>query len=285
MRIGIWAPLSAFLLCPLSVPAFAQEGPINFQAANQNLTPASPAGNGSDWHYSLGAGVMAAPTYEGSEHYRLRAMPTASVSWRNGISLSTNDGLKAVMRPLIDKHFTVTAGLGYWLGRQQGADKDHGDALRGLGDVSGNAIGRLGVGYEFGVGDVGLDFNRDLGGDRDGATITLHGGYLLYRAQAFHVKAELSTTWADDEYMSTMFGITPSQAAASTRHYSAYSASAGIKDVSFGLKANYDLTQSVGLFAMAGIKRLTGDAADSPIVKSAGDANQYSAGLGLLYHF
>jgi len=239
----------------------------------------------SDWKFSVGAGVLVAPTYEGSEHYHLAPMPVAEVSWRDAISLGIRDGLKVVLRPLTDKGFTVTTGIGYWGGRRQGADKDHGDDLRGLGDISGGAIARLGVGYDFKAANVGLDFARDLSGDRDGATVTLKGGYKLYRSAKFRVSANLSTTWADDQYMTSMFGITPTQSSASVKQYPVYSASAGIKDVKFGFKADYSLTHSVNLFGLLEMARLTGDAADSPIVKTVGDPNQYSAGLGLMYHF
>lgn len=239
----------------------------------------------SDWKFMVGAGAMVAPTYEGSEHYHLAPMPFAEVSWRNTVSLGSRDGLKVTLHPLKNKGFTLTTGIGYWGGRKQGADKGHGDALRGLGDISSGAVARFGVGYEVKAANVGLDFARDLSGDRDGTSVTLKGGYKLYKSKSLRVSAELSTTWADDQYMSSMFGITQTQASASVKQYSAYSASAGIKDVKFGFKADYSLTQSVNVFALLEMARLTGDAADSPIVKTAGDANQYTAGLGLMYHF
>ncbi|HVI50426.1 MAG TPA: MipA/OmpV family protein [Candidatus Sulfotelmatobacter sp.] len=286
-KTTLFLSVSLFFCAPMLASAQDAYGGANAEANTTANTTGGAANTAQsqDWRFLVGAGGMVAPTYEGSEHYHLTAMPLVEASWRSGISLGSRDGLKVVMRPLVDKGFTITTGLGYWLGRKQSADKGHGDALRGLGDVSGSAIGRLGVGYELGAAEIGLDFNRDLGGDRDGATVALKTGYKLYRSPHFRVKAELSATWADDDYMSAMFGITRSQAASSVKHYAAYTASAGIKDVKFGLNADYDLTSSVTAFALAGVARLTGDAADSPIVKSAGDANQYSVGLGLMYHF
>ncbi len=239
----------------------------------------------SDWAFKLGAGLMVGPTYEGSKHYEAKPLPMAEVSWRNAISLGPKDGLKVVVRPLGDKGFSVSGGVSYWGGRKEGVDKDHDDALRGLGNLSGNAVGRLGFDYRYKAVTADLNMARDIGGDRDGTTITLKGGYRIYQDKAFRVNAEISTTWADDNYMESLFGITGEQARRSPKHYSVYDAKAGIKDAKIGLNAGYAVTSSIELFARTEFGRLMGDAADSPIVKNQGSENQMSGGLGLVYHF
>ena len=85
--------------------------------------------------------------------------------------------------------------------------------------------------------------------------------------------------------MKGIFGITSEQAGKSLKHYSVYDAQAGMKDVKIGLNASYDITSSVNLFALAEAGRLLGNAADSPIVKDQGTENQFTTGLGLVYHF
>jgi MltA-interacting protein MipA len=60
---------------------------------------------------------------------------------------------------------------------------------------------------------------------------------------------------------------------------------AGTKDFSFGVTANYDLTDRWSLFAMTKYSRLLGDFADSPIVALEGDDNQFSVGLGIGWKF
>ena len=147
----------------------------------------------SDWAYKIGAGVVVMPTYEGSKHYEVSPLPVAEISWRNAVSLSVAEGAKVVIRPLTDKGFSISGGVGYWRGRKEGVDKDNGDALRGLGTLSGNAVGKLGVEYQYKAITAGLNLARDIGGDRDGTTITVKGGYKIYQSQAFRVRAELST--------------------------------------------------------------------------------------------
>ena len=264
--------LSAAFSLALIVPAVAEE------VKPTNEKP-------SDWAFKIGAGVMAGPTYEGSKHYHVTPFPVAEVSWRNAISLSPMGGLMATVRPLTDKNFSVSGGIGYWGGRKESANKDYDDALRGLGNLSGNAVGKLGVAYQYKAISAGLNLARDIGGDRDGTTITLKGGYKIYQGHGFKVGAELSTTWGDDNYMGSLFGISPEQARNSVKHYSRYDAQSGMKDVKIGVNAGYDITSSVNLFALAEAGRLLGDAANSPIVKDQGSENQFKTGLGLAYRF
>ena len=242
-------------------------------------------GKKSDWNFLIGGGATVASTYEGSKHYEVGPLPLAEVTWRDAISLGTKDGLKVVVKPLMDRGFSVNGGIGYWGGRREGADKDHGDTLRGLGNLSGGAVGNLGLDYQIQALDVGLDLARDLGNDRDGTTVTLKGGYKIFRYSRVHLDGIFSTTWADDNYMSNMFGITQTQARNSLKHYSAYSADAGIKDVTLGFNANYDITSALSLFAIVKMTRLLDAAADSPIVKTQGSDNQFGTGIGLAYRF
>jgi outer membrane scaffolding protein for murein synthesis (MipA/OmpV family) len=264
--------LSAAFGVGMIVPALAQDVDM-------------ASGKKSDWNYLIGGGAMVAPTYEGSKHYEVNPLPLAEVSWRDAISLGTKDGLKVLVKPLMDRNFSVNGAVGYWGGRREGVDKDHGDTLRGLGNLSGGAVGKLGLDYRIQALDVGLDLARDLGNDRDGTTVTMKSGYKILNNSRFHLDGVVSTTWADDNYMSNMFGITQAQARTSLKHYSAYSAGAGIKDVTAGFNANYDITSAISLFGLVKMSRLLDDAADSPIVKTQGSDNQFGASIGLAYRF
>jgi outer membrane scaffolding protein for murein synthesis (MipA/OmpV family) len=240
---------------------------------------------GSDWNYTVGGGAIAAPDYEGSKHDVIRPLPMLEASWRDAISLSTTEGLKVVMRPLSDKGFFVSGDLGYWLGRKEGVDKHHGDTLRGLGNLSGGAVGKLETGYRYGAASIGFDVTRDLGNDRDGTTVTPYVGYKIYQSRSFRLNGRVSTSWADDNYMNNLFGITSAQSRNSLYRYTPYTAEAGMKDVKFGLTAGYSITRSISLFAMADFARLLDDAADNPIVKTEGSKEQFSGGMGLTYRF
>lgn len=268
----IWLLATCVLVFSLFHAAAAQD-------ANRTAT------QHSDWNFTIGGGPMVTPNYEGSKHYLLQPLPMLETSWRDTISLSAVEGLKIVERPLADKGFSITGSLGYWLGRKEGVDKHHGDTLRGLGNLSGGGVGKLEMGYQYNAFSIGLGGARDIGNDRDGTTATLSAGYKIYQSQTFQLGSKISTTWADDNYMNNIFGITPAQARDSLKHYSPYKAEAGLKDVRLGLTANYGITRSLSLFAIADVAHLLGDAADSPIVKTQGAKEQISGGLGLVYHF
>ncbi len=81
--------------------------------------------------------------------------------------------------------------------------------------------------------------------------------------------------------MSTYFDVSAADAAASG--LSTFSAESGLKDVGVGLMGIVHLSLNWHVGGAPFYKRLLGDAADSPVVDDAGDANQIFAGLSLLY--
>ena len=91
--------------------------------------------------------------------------------------------------------------------------------------------------------------------------------------------------WGDDDYMQTYFGITPTQAAASTLSYAPYAAASGVKSYGVGLSIVSPISGPWGIAAIANVNRLTGDAEDSPIVADQGSATQFNAGVFLSYRF
>lgn len=267
------AGASALAAVPNLPPVAPASAAGSAKVAQTSVSP-TPA---SDWAFELGAIGVFRPDYEGSNDYEVSPFPLVGVSWKDTISLSTRDGLQGKVR--LGGGFSVTGGLGFWLGREE----DDNDALRGLGDLSGNAIATLGLDYQWQRFQLGAKLAQDLGGDREGLTMTLRAGYALPVTDRFGLRLGASTTWASDDYMQAMFGIDAGQSARSG--YRRYEAGAGFKDVKLSLDANYKLTGSVSLIGTASAGRLLGDAADSPIVDQAGSANQYSLGLGLMYKF
>jgi len=90
-------------------------------------------------------------------------------------------------------------------------------------------------------------------------------------------------TWSNDRYHEAWWGVTPADAAASG--LPAYDPGGGIH--AFGATASF-LTQfgpRWGIYTYAKYDRLTGDAADSPIVRQLGSRDQFSGGLALTYVF
>jgi MipA family protein len=70
-------------------------------------------------------------------------------------------------------------------------------------------------------------------------------------------------TWADHQYMTTFFTITPAQAAVSPLH--TYTASAGVDDLHLNAVATYEISSRWSLGASAYEARLHGDADNSSV--------------------
>lgn len=233
----------------------------------------------SEWSFSLGAGAMYAPDYEGSDEYGVMPVPMVELSWRDRIRLSPM-GLFAT--PFATDPFKLDVGVRYDFGR----DQDDNDALTGLGDIEGGAVAVVRFGYEIGSLGFGLEVARDLGGDRDGLVAIVEAEYAMALADG---RTRLSMTphvaWADDNYMDTTFGLTAAQAARSARRYARYDAGAGIKDAGVAVGIVYALSDSISVIGRLDYSRLLGDAADSPLVNSDGSADQVFALLGVSYRW
>ena len=83
--------------------------------------------------------------------------------------------------------------------------------------------------------------------------------------------------------MDSYFSIDASDAARSGLRQ--YNADAGIKDVAFGGTLTYGFSERWSISGLATYTRLVGDAADSPVVKNAGDENQFFGGTLINYRF
>ena len=97
------------------------------------------------------------------------------------------------------------------------------------------------------------------------------------------VNGSVESTYASGDYMENYFGISASQAAGSTLN--AFDADGGIKDVGLGAGITYRVTDRWSVSGLATVKRLLGDAKDSPVTDVAGDKNQAFAGILITNRF
>ncbi len=245
-----------------------------------------PEAKKTDWRLTLGVGGSVSPDYEGSDDYEATPLPLIELSWRDIVSVGTlgGPGIKVnyfkLKGPTPKDHLTLSATAGYGGGR----DQNDNDALQGLGDLDSGANLRLGADYQYQNFGVSLAVNWDVTGDRDGTTVTagVHYSFALGSPKTL-LTLGTGFTWADDEYMGNIFGISGAQAAASRRGFAAFDASSGIKDVGVNAMVMHRWDENIGILGQIGYSRLVGDAADSPIVDQDGDAGQFSVLLGVTY--
>ena len=230
-----------------------------------------------DWQ--VGGVAVVKPTYEGSDEYEVVGAPFVAPGFGAGQGRVSFNGLDDLrFRAWRASGFEFGVLGGYTFGR----DEDDGDLLRGLGDVDGGLI--LGGYAGYRVGNLLLDasYHHIVTGDDTGYFLRFGGEVSYTPISRFKLKFRVGTTYADDNYMASYFGVTSAQSAASAANLAAFSTEADFKDVFIKSSATIKLSDRWTLLAGAGYKRLIGDAGDSPIVESE---DQFTGTLGLTYKF
>jgi len=219
---------------------------------------------------SVGVGVVSVPEFEGADKNETKFLPMVDISY-DRFFLSWTKGLG--MDAYSDDTWTVSPALRYRFGR----DADDSPLLRGMGDIDDGA--EIGGQISWHPYSVGLVLNAFHGlGDAKGYTIDIGA---VHRRQLFDpltLTVGASAMYADSKYNQQHFGVTGKQSAASG--YRAYEPDGGFKHCAVHGALSWELTPVVTLDVFGQFKKLTGPAADSPLVK-AGSNEQFMGGVSL----
>lgn len=222
---------------------------------------------------SIGGGAIYAPTYLGSDNYDVDPIPLFDLRYADRFFLSTRDGLGLNLAPS-GSNWRAGPVVKYRMGR----DQDDDAALRGMGDV--DAAGEAGgyVHYDLRPFTMGAELRQGFGG-HDGVIGDLFANWSTKLSDSLMLTVGPKATMASRDFTETYFGVTPGQAARSG--YRAYSPDGPY--MSYGLSASlrYRVNDYLSLGGFAGIDRIVGDAADSPLVDQAGSPTQARLGLTL----
>jgi MipA family protein len=235
------------------------------------MAQSDPVDSNKQYVLDLGGGVIYKPKYPGADDYIFLPFPIFQASRLyfpglghfggtvSGFSIypsfdyhgkrEASDSPDLAGTNTVDWALEVGAGIAYrwdWL-------RVYAQARQGFNGYSGQVV------------ETGFDVTARLG-DR------------------LRLVAGPRVTWASDDYMSTYFGVTPGEAAASGGGLSLYSAGAGFESAGILARLSYQVSDRTTFHVRAGWQRLIGDAADSPIV-AAGDENQFSVGVGVSRRF
>jgi outer membrane protein len=231
------------------------------------------------WYLSsarVGAGVE--PDYLGSKDYRFA--PSGAISFARKGSVSTwgapDDGYSI---GLVGNGVLSAGVVTRWV---SGRGDDH--ELRGLDKIDGTVEAGgfvdlwptewLRVRGEVRHGIGGHDsWTGDLGAD----AVARMGSWVL--------SAGPRLSWADDRFTRTYFEVTPLEASRSPFGIQPFAAGGTFWSPGVLASAEYRLNRvwKVGVFGE--YHRLTGDAADSPLVSNLGSKDQFGATISLRYSF
>jgi outer membrane scaffolding protein for murein synthesis (MipA/OmpV family) len=189
------------------------------------------------------------------------------------------DGLSAYWRY---ENLRIGGGLSYGTGRTQSSGIfQQGDGrLAGMGDIPAAFALKAFADYKLGPVILNAALTKLTAKGNDGVLVNFGIGLPYKLTETTTVRASVSADWANQSYMQTYFGVTPTQAINSG--FSQFNAGAGIKDVNFGVGLTQQLGSNWALVANARLVRLTGDAENSPIVFSKTQALFMTA---ITYHF
>jgi outer membrane protein len=220
--------------------------------------------------FELGGGGLLAPAYEGSKDSVVSAFPTIRFGYlalENGFTLGGGDGQGLSVRPSFR-----------YLGNREVADYPE---LAGLSDTG--AALELGGGLKYASGPYALFADVRYGATGHNGFVGEFGAdYVLRPEDTTTISVGPRVSWASGKYMDAYFSVSAAEAAASS--FGTFDAGAGIKSVGIEAAVRHDFDQNWAVEAGVGYDRLTGDAANSPIV-NAGSKDQFSGKIGIVRKF
>jgi outer membrane scaffolding protein for murein synthesis (MipA/OmpV family) len=254
---------------------------------------AEPVDDGGDT-LTIGVGGSYLPSYEGSDNYVLSAagLVRGRVSGFNFYSRATALYLDVVREPA-DAPINFEAGPMVNL-RLDRTSRIRDARVRALGEIdtaveAGGFVGvtKNGVLHQYDFLTARLDVTHDVTDTHDGLIVTPNLEYATPLSTKTLIGASLSADHVSGNFARTYFGVTPMGAAASG--LAAYDLDGGFKNIRATLLGSVslsgDLRRGWGLFAVGSYSKLLGDFKNSPIVRDAGDRNQFFAALGVSYTF
>jgi outer membrane protein len=236
----------------------------------------APAAQAAD--VSVGGGIGIAPDYEGSSDYQAVPVPFADIKFGNGMYVNLL-GLN-LRANLIPSDLWRLGPVYNYRAKRSDVENDRVDDMKRVSDA--NELGIFG-GFEYNNWFVFLEFLGDTGNAYEGWYSRLKGGYNWRIDNSWALSIGAFTTYADDDYMKTYFGVSGRDAARSG--LDPYDADSGIKDVGINLAVNWIITQSWSAKGITSYTQLVGDADDSSPVVDEGSEGQFFGAALVVYNF
>lgn len=254
-------------------PALAQQQqPPPVQSTMEKMTGAG--GVQSDWSGRVGLGGILRPEFEGGSETEFTALPFIDVTWRDRVFFNIDDGLGLNIRKTRNLQTAITLGVDF------GRDEGDSDELRGLGDIDSSL--ELGALFEVVNGHWKAHGSIALGitDGHEGIIADLGAKYGARYGRRSTVTFGPTLTVADDEYMSSYFGVDAQQSARSG--LAVFEAGMDIKDIALEGRFTHQVGGPWAVSVFGKVALLFGDAADSPVTR---EDTVSSVGLAVTYGF
>lgn len=253
----------------LAVAVAAAAAPVMAVADPLVMAP-DPADDAYEYVVHLGGGVKYQPKYPGADDYIFVPYPLAAVSRFNIPGLGQFGGKTSGL--------SLYPSFGFH-GEREASDSP---SLAGTNTVDWAIEVGAGVAYRYDWLRGFVQARQGFNG-YSGQVVDFGFDIIIQPMDRFTFVFGPRATWASDDYMSTYFGVSAAEAAASPGGpMAAYNASAGFESVGAVARISYALTERTFVHVQGEWERLVDDAANSPIVS---DENQFSIGIGLTRKF
>ncbi|PJG47859.1 MltA-interacting MipA [Sphingobium sp. LB126] len=263
---------------------------------------AHPAFAQEEEHSSLtmGVGIAAVPSYEGSDDYRVLPVPQFRgkikdfAFWTRGTALYVDaipngdpQGIDVELGPVVAARFDRSSRKNI---------KDDAVRLLGKRDIAVEVGGFVGIG-KTGVITSAYDnlsariaVTKDVAGAHGSYVVTPAIEYMTPLSRTAFVGLGVSADYVGKKYGRYYYDVDAAGSAASGLPvYGRAGDGAGFKKVNFSLAGGKslsgDLRHGWAIFAAGSYSRILGDYADSPIVSIAGSKDQWIGAIGVGYTF
>ena len=228
---------------------------------------------------AMGLGAAAVPDYEGSDDMEGAPLLYLDVQWDNYMSVNVfGNKMKANLLP----HPVFKAGLIAEYIAERDDDVDN-SQVGLLPEVDSSIMFGGFAGFEKNNWDASLEAMTDASDSNDGSMVRANLGYAYAINNDLKTRFGVFSTWADDDYMQSYFGV--SAAGSNASGLREYEAESGIKDAGLNLTVNYTPWQNWGVMGLVTLKKMLGDAEDSPVVDDVGSDTQAVVGIIVTYRF
>ena len=226
------------------------------------------AAHAQDSTFTVGAGVAAGTRYSGSDEHLVAPVAVVDYQAANGFYAST---LRGIGFAAGSGQLRASIGLGYRGERRENdtngfIGRTGSKALKGMGDIEGSAT--LNVGAEAQLTDVfGVGAHAEIPISRreNGKRFALGLNAKLLDSQSDKVAVGVALQFGEAKYLQTYYGVDARQAARSG--YRAFRPEGGLYGTDASVSWEHRIDAHWAVTSMLGAQRLTGDAANSPLVR------------------
>ena len=266
-------------ILPLAVLVAAGARSATAQAQSESAGQDVSQRHDDEWNFLVGAGAVNLPRYPGSRFDYTRGLPAVSISYgRYFLGGAASGGAPAGLGAYLvrNEHWKVGLSVGGDFRKPRRASDD--PILRGWGDIAAGVRG--GVFATYSIEWFSIHGAVSAAGHSEGVTASLNPEVELHPTPRLTLSLGPQVIWGNEQYQMTFFGVDSVQA--QIAGIGPHHAGAGINMVGATIGSRYRFTDHWMVGLNAGVGRLEGDAASSPVTT---DKTQREIAAFVLYRF